>query len=981
MLNRTLFFIALFLISINSLGQFSSEFTQSLDDNWQFYFGDVENAFANDFSSSNWKTVDIPHDASVEAGYSADNNPQNGYLPSGIGWYRKKIEIRKEWLDKNVLIYFAGVYMNSTVWLNGIKVGGRPYGFISFYCDISSAIREGDNIIEVKVDNTPGPTARFYHGTSIYGHVELKILSAIHINPLGGIYVQTEEVKNGIAKLSITTEVLNSLKKDKKVTVQHKILDADNHVVAHSNQVANVFSNDTSILNEMLMVNEPNLWSVEDPFLYTIETTITQKNKVLDIVKTQFGVRTFRFDAQTGFWLNNTNLKLKGVCEHQEMMPVGLAVTDEMWRWRIETLKSMGVNAIRTSHNPYPPVFYKLCDSYGVLVMDEIFDGWHKKGANDYGGRFLKEWWKKDVEDWIRRDRNHACVILWSIGNETGKSDKNNITEFIHQFDPRPTTGGTVFHGVDVTGFNGPAGQPGVLEKFKEQHPDNPVVLTEVPHTLHTRGFYRTATWFRDIGDPRIHEFEPYNDTQIFFDGHERYKSSYDNCQVRINARTSWKRTKRTPWISGEFRWTGFDCFGESQFMGGIPFKRSYNAGVIDLAGFPKDAYYLYQSFWIKEPMVHILPHWTHPNLNPGIEIPVVAYSNCDEVELFLNGKSLGRKKPGELFDFVWQVPYTPGEIKAIAYNGEEAVAEKKYRTAAYPVEIKLAKSEGAFEIGKKDFVYVNLHTVDNAGEMVPWVQNRIHFDIEGPARFLGLENGNPIDSTHNKAKFRNMFNGLLKAYFESTPGKGDVVVTTAGILGDTLFQESTHVSIDIGQIVIRGDFEKVDMEIRYTTNGQKPGEKSQLYEAPFQIVNSTAIQAIVYRDGMEIFHLVEKFNKGDEPEIIDERWSQSDMEQGYPKDFPRTLDKEIIGKWKETGIIFEFKKDGILYKHILGKATPVAYWWYNYPNDIFEAGEDAGNGQLMWMNSNRISELKLANLKADQLQIMTGQSSRLFSR
>ncbi len=383
-------------------------YSLSLDDNWQFYFGDVENAFSQGHNTLNWENVNTPHDASVEAGYGAGNTPQNGYLPSGIGWYRRKIEIKKEWLGKQVLLHFDGIYMNSTVWLNGKKVGGRPYGFMSFYCDLSHAMHAGENLLEVKVDNTPPPTARFYHGTSIYGHVNLLVLPPLHINPLGGVYVQTEKVDNGRARVKIITELLDLSKKDEEVTVQERILDSKIHMAVHSSRKVKVIAGDTTTSDVVLIVKDPKLWSPETPYLYTVETTVRRKGKVIDKTETRFGIRTFRFDAQTGFWLNHKNLKLKGVCEHMEMMPVGFAVPDEMWRWRIETLKSMGTNAIRMAHNPFPPVFYDLCDRYGIMVIDEVFDGWHRKKANDYGGRFFKKWWRRDVEDWVRRDRNQA---------------------------------------------------------------------------------------------------------------------------------------------------------------------------------------------------------------------------------------------------------------------------------------------------------------------------------------------------------------------------------------------------------------------------------------------------------------------------------------------------------------------------------------------------------------------------------------------
>jgi len=846
----------------------------SLDSDWYFLRKDIPEAKNPGYDNRNWRLLNLPHDWSIEGKYDRHNTPQNAWLPIGVGWYRKEININKAWLQKTIFIHFDGVYMNSTVYVNGKKAGTRPYGFISFQYDITDIVKPGKNIVAVKVDDTPPPTARFYHGGGIYGHVKLRILPRLQINPLGGVFVYTAEANKDRATLNTVTEVINRTGKESVIRVNQEIQDRqDNTITGHISRKIHIAPGDTVSVPMQLLVKMPRLWSPETPYLYHLVTVVMQDGQVTDRTVNHFGIRTIRFDPQTGFWLNDKNIKLQGVCEHLEMSPFGLALPDTMWKRRILLLKKMGCNAIRTAHNPFPPIFYDLCDRMGMMVMDEVFDGWHRKGANDYGGRFFKEWWRIDVATWVQRDRNHPSVILWSIGNETGRQDIHNITGEIHKYDAgtRPVTGGSVFYGVDVSGFNGLGGKPGVLEQFHKDHPDRPVVLTEVPHTIQTRGFYRVPTWWRDPGNP-VHEFKPYGTSQIFFDGLPRYRSSYDNCGVRINARTSWKRTQNTPWISGEFRWTGFECLGEAQFMGVEFPKRTYNSGVIDLAGFPKDLYYFYQSQWTKKPMVHILPHWTHPALKKGTVIPVVVYSNCEVVELLLNGTSLGRKTPGELLDFVWDVPYDPGTLKAVGYITGKVVAAETLHTAGPPVRLTLSNDHGPLVPGKNDLTSVTISVVDKNGNFVPWVQNRVDFSMEGPVELIGFENGNPIDSTRNKDLYRYLFYGVARGFFRDVEGNGPVRVTAAAILGDTLFQEKTQIAIDVCDIGLMNPLEKARYSIYFTTDGSVPMKGKNRYTKPFVIDKTTTVKASVYKEDRLFMTLETVFEKGTDHRFHDPR-------------------------------------------------------------------------------------------------------------
>jgi beta-galactosidase len=901
------------------------------------------------FNDSAWRVLDVPHDWSTDNPYSRKNTPQNSWLPGGIGWYRKSCDMPANWTGRTVLVRFDSIYMNSTVWLNGQRVGGRPYGFMTFDCDLTPYLRPGRNVLAVRADNTPEPTLRYYHGSGINGHVNFLVLPKLHVRRDGGVFVRTKTATAQEARLAIDTELSEAAT---DTTISHRLLDDAGKTVAETS-------------NQTLVVANPKLWSPESPYLYMLETSLLRQGQIVDRVLTPVGIRTIRFDGMTGFWLNGKNMKLNGVCEHIEIMPFGLGVPDSMHEWRLRILKAMGCNAIRAGHEVFPPAFFDLCDRLGILVMDEFCDGWRRKGANDYGGRFFKDWWKRDVRDWIRRDRNHPCVILWSIGNETGTKDDNNMTGWIHQFDDqtRPTTGGEVYFGVDVAGFNGWGGKPGVLEKFHADHPNIPVILSEEPHTLQTRGFYRVVTWWRDKKQP-VMEFPPYGTTEIFTGDNPMYKSSYDNAGVRMCARTSFVRTKAMPWISGEFRWTGFESFGESQFMGVDFPKRTYNCGIIDLAGFPKDHYYLNQSQWTTAPMVHLLPHWTHPHLKPGTVIPVVAYSNCEEVELFLNDRSLGRQRPRKLLDFVWNVPYTPGTLKAIGYRNGKPAAEFQAVTTGDPVRLNVETSNNHLKPDRIDMSLLTLSALDAAGNAVPTANDEVVFRTTGPVNVRGFENGDPMDGTAIHDMRRKLFAGLARGYFQATAEDGPVEVTAAAILGTRQFVKQTTVAVDIQRVALRGSLAPAKFAIHYTLDGSQPTTASPLYAQPFTLDHPATVKALVVRDGKEWMTLETQFAK-------------YGYEAPVTKRPENPCDKEVVGRWKEGKQIFQFAEDGSFSRIDGAKRTSVGRWWYDFPDDHFEAGKDAGTGELRWYKGDVVSQLKLTDQSARKIIITTGSKQR----
>ncbi len=933
----------------------------NLDYDWRFQLGDQDGLQGPTYDDADWLLLDLPHDWSIEGEYSPDNTPQNAWLPGGIGWYRKHFTVPESWINQKVLIQFEGVYMNSDVWLNGHHLGNRPYGYISFQYDLTPYLKKGDNILAVRCDNSLQPSSRWYSGSGIYGHVRLLLLPKLYVIPWGGVFVRpASQSDSNMTELKVSIELFNEAQMN-EIEIANRLFSQDGDLVAETINTIQAQSQTLSTIDMTMKVKDPVFWSPDNPYLYRFETILSNHGRIVDRDSFAYGIRILKWDSESGFWLNGINTKLHGVCEHHDGGPVGAAIPDKLLEWRLRLLKEMGCNAIRTAHNPRTPTFYDMCDRIGLLVMDEVFDGWRQKATYDYGARFFNEWWQRDVTDWVRRDRNYACVFLYSIGNETGHTDVNHITDFIHKLDDsRQVTGGTCFYGVDVAGFNGPGGTPGTMEKFRKDNPGVPVILTEEPHTLQTRGFYRVPTWWRDKNNPRF-DFEPYGATQIFFDGHERYHSSYDNALVRMNSRYSLKRTESTPWLSGEFRWTGFDCLGEAQFMGAEFCKRIYNPGIIDLAGFPKDSYYLYQSQWTDKPMVHVLPHWTHRHLKEATVIPVVAYSNCQEVELWLNHKSLGRKERGELLDFVWNVPYEPGEMKAVGYQNNTPQVTKIIRTAGDPVAIRLQTNSNNLLADRRDMALVTFDVVDAEDNRVPWASNRIDFSWAGPVKRLGFENGDPMDPTPHRKAYRRTFYGMGRGFFQATDESGPIEMTAAAILGDTLFQDHTQVAIDIQRLSLRDGLQPVSFSIHYTIDDSEPTVDSPLYNGPFVLTEKTTVKALILRDGQPFLCLKSDFIKGAEPRVTDVRFQQAI--ENTPDPYLGPYDEEIVGQWFENNRIFEFRADGTVHR-LRPAPQMIGWWWYDYPNDVFEAENDTGSGELHWKDSGRRSKLKLTTDK-----------------
>jgi beta-galactosidase len=951
-----------------------------LNFDWTFHLGDVEHAWQPDFCDNSWRKVDLPHDWSIEG--SCDRNcpagPRGGFLPTGIGWYRKTLEVQPSWSGKQVFIEFDGIYRNSEVWINGKSLGIRPNGYIGFEYDLTPYLRAGLNMIAVRVDHTLAPSGRWYTGSGIYRHVWLNVKDPVHIAHWG-TYAITSEITKAAAATFIRTAVVNHEASDRQVTVSCRILDDLHRSVGAAETSGTLPAGEEAEFTVNMKVEHPRLWSVDDPYLYTLQTRIYKDGELADEEAMQIGIRTFSFDAETGFSLNGRSMKLQGVCQHEDAGPVGTAVPDKVLERRLQLLKEMGCNAIRTAHHPLSPLFYDLCDRIGFLVIDEAFDGWDKpKAEHDYG-RYFMQWWQTDLRDMMRRDRNHPCVILWSVGNEvSGKTDERTreIQNFVHAYEPtRPVTCGRGEEGIfDVQGFNGRGGQPGVLEQVHAAYPERKIILTEEPHTFQTRGFYRTQTWWRDKDQPR-EEVANLAEEEIFFDGALQYNSSYDNSGVRTSARDSWRRTRDLPFVGGEFRWTGFDYLGESF---GWP-ARMANFGILDLCGFPKDHYYFYQSQWTTRPMVHLLPHWTHPG-KEGVVIPVWAYSNCDSVELLLNGQSFGEQETAGRMHLSWDVPYAPGVLEAVARIGGKITVRKRIATASDPVGILLSEDNRRMEANGKDISHVAFDIVDREGNPVPGADNNVRFHIEGPARNIGMENGDPLDLTPAKSVSRKAFYGKGMGIVQSTCEQGDIEVTAVGILGNRWFENTSRVTIGISRIALRGDLRPRLFEIYYTLDGSEPDRQSLKYDSSFRVLDTCTIRAVVFSGEEVIMDIQSEFTKGVREKVIDLTHGNAKPTEGARPTGP--FDNHVIGQWDYREQLLYFEADGTVRRKAAygGKLELVGDWWYDFPADPFEQPDYAGTGEIWW-NGGKRSRIQLADQRAEQLIVESHGQSMRFSK
>lgn len=756
---------------------------------WVFRLGDTPAARERDFDDSEWRRLDLPHDWSIEGDFSPDHpaTPGGGALPGGVGWYRKTFRMPSSQKGKRTFIEFDGVYRNSEVWINGRFLGRRPNGYISFRYDLSPHLFYGeeDNVLAVRVDNSHQPNSRWYTGSGIYRHVRLVTADPVHVD-LWGVTTTTPEVDSSAATVRVETALRNTLDSTVSVILTTEIIGPENRIEAIELDEIAVPGDTHIVIRQDMQVVHPELWSVHRPALYRAVTTVERNGRVRDDVETVFGIRTFRFDPEKGFFLNGEPLKILGVCNHHDLGCLGAAVNTRALERRLEILKAMGCNSIRTAHNPPAPELLDLCDRMGFLVMDEMFDMWKKKKSpHDYAMTWDR-WHERDLRDFIRRDRNHPSVILWSIGNEileqwddSGEAMTRGLAAVVHEMDPtRPVTAGCNETGphnalirsgaLDVIGFNYHHED---YASFPKTFPGIPLIASETNSALATRGHY-------DMPSDSVRIWPVQWDLEFTGGNPDNTCSAYDNC------RTPWGSTHEATWnvvrahehISGMYIWTGFDYLGEP-----TPYtwpSRSSYFGVIDLAGLPKDAYFFYQSEWTDDPMLHVFPHW---NWEEGGTVDVWAYTNCDEVELFLNEESLGvQNKTDDRRHLMWRLPYRPGTLHAEARTGGKTVRTRDIRTAGAPTRIVLEPDRTAIQADGRDLCFVTVRIEDADGNLCPHADNTVRFHVEGPGVLRATDNGLQTSHASFQSPERNAFHGLCLAVVQSDVQSGTLRLTAS---------------------------------------------------------------------------------------------------------------------------------------------------------------------------------------------------------
>jgi beta-galactosidase len=768
-----------------------------IDLDWRFALGDHPAAIAADFDDAAWRTLDLPYDWSIEAtpDPGCASRAAGGYFPGGVGWYRKSLVLPADLGDRRVLMEFDGVYRHSEVWCNGSFCGKRPYGYSSFCYDLTPHIAANKTaLVAVRVDNSRQPNSRWYSGSGIYRHVWLTLASPVRVGHWG-TFVTTPRVSSERAVVRCMVTAVNDTAAVVDVELVATVV--DHPACGSAIGASRIPASGAATTELMLDLPQPRMWSPASPHLYTLRVELQQQGRAIDRYDTRFGVRTLRFDANAGLFLNGSSLKFQGVNEHHDAGCLGAAVPDDVLRRRLGILKAMGCNAIRTAHNPASPTLLDLCDELGFMVVEEAFDEW-RDGKTPFGYQLdWDQWWERDLTDMIRRDRNHPSVVMWSVGNEIKEVRQGRpeglpimaaLRDVCHREDStRPMTCGccnsreTLAAGygplMDVFGYNGGGGGCFDYEKDHAHFPSMVMFASEVPHTLQTRGVYRTQSWYRDLQrNPNVERLEVPHLTasELFTEFDEHYHSSYDNAMVRISCIDSWRRTKALPYFCGEFRWTGFDYLGECY---GWPAK-SWSFGVIDLCGFPKDSYFFYQSQWTTMPMVHLLPHWTWPG-HEGRIIPVISYTNCDRVELFLDDRSLGsRERDDDAMCLRWDVPYQPGTLRAEGYRGRHVVATCAHATAGEPAALVLDPIERTVRADRTGVAHVAIAVVDAEQRYAPHANPLIEVEVAGPARLIGLENGDPLDTTNYRLAHRRAFHGRMLAVIQASDVEGPITIT-----------------------------------------------------------------------------------------------------------------------------------------------------------------------------------------------------------
>jgi beta-galactosidase len=728
----------------------------NFDNDWRFLKSDVNGAEIPSFDDSNWRKLDVPHDWSIEGPYDSANPTSRGggYLPAGIGWYRKSFTVNEADVRQKVFIEFDGIMANSDVWINGFFLGKRPYGYSSFSYELTGHLKFGkgeSNILAVRADNSNQPASRYYTGAGIYRHVRLIVTNPVHIEQWG-VYISTSQVTDKKAVINVQSKIINESSSSNSIVLETTILDPSGKTVRSLESKQSIPSGKSVTVNQSLDVTNPLLWDIDRPILYKAISRIRSDRNTIDEQLSFFGIRDSKFDAASGYWLNGKNIKIKGVCLHHDGGALGSAVPLRVWERRLELLKEAGVNAIRTAHNPVAPEFLDLCDRKGFLVMDETFDTWTASKPNGEKGYnlYFKEWWEKDTRDMVLRDRNHPSIIIYSVGNEirdnlndsTGFKKYKDQQDLIHQLDPgRPVTMALFRPGSSKVYINGFAEKMDIVgQNYRERElveahlskPERVVIGTENGHGL-----------------------------------------------------TEWLILRDNPFMSGQFLWTGIDYLGEALWP-----AISSRSGLFDRTGAWKPSGYQRQSWWADKPVVHIvrsddnggqsnwLTNWTPVDFGTYDDARVQVFSNCDEVELFLNGKSLGSKvKPSDDSPRLWEVTFEKGNLEAVGKNKGIEVASDELKTAGSPAKILLTADRSVITKTWDDVSYVTANVVDADGILCPNADKLVSFSVSESGLISAVDNGDPNSHEAYQSSERHIFNGHCIAIIKAKTSSGKITV------------------------------------------------------------------------------------------------------------------------------------------------------------------------------------------------------------
>ncbi len=738
----------------------SSRLIQSFDSDWKFLKGDAKEADQNDFDDTRWRSLSVPHDWSIEGPYDRNNNTGRGggYLPGGIGWYRKTFSLNEADAKRFVFIEFDGIMANSEVWINGFHLGKRPSGYASLQYELTGHLNFGKdkkNVIAVRADNTVQPASRWYTGAGIYRHVRLVITNPVHIAHWGS-FITSSDVSAEKASVQIQTTVSNQSGADQNIILQTNIIAADGKIVASSELIQKMSNAKEETVQQKAEIVKPALWDVDNPQLYKAVTKILINKKPVDEIVTVIGIRDAKFDAATGFWLNGKNIKIKGVCLHGDGGAVGTAVPLTVWKRRLRLLKEVGTNAIRTSHNAPAPEFLDLCDQMGFLVMDETFDTWNAKKSNAENGYnlYFTDWWERDTRDMVMRDRNHPSIIIYSVGNEIhdNLNDSAGFAKYKMQQD--------LIHSLDGT-------RPVTMALFRP-------ALSHV----YDNGF---ANMMDVVG-------QNYRENELIAAHDNNPQRKVLGTENRFE-QAAWIAVRDKPFMSGQFLWVGFDYLGEADWPAVVN-----GQGMFDRTGGARVIAYQRKSWWSDKPMLYVMrkqgnagagewvSDWSPTDIDTYDEAQLQVFSNCDEVELFLNGRSIGAKsRPDDnASPRTWSITFQKGTLKAVAKNKGQIVVEQELKTAGAPAKIVLSADKPTIENSWDDVIYVTATVTDANGIPCLNADNKIKFSIDGAGTIAAVDNSDVNSAEQFIAKERWVYKGSCIAIIKASSNAGAIIVTAS---------------------------------------------------------------------------------------------------------------------------------------------------------------------------------------------------------